>query len=345
MEVRSIFKNKTHFDLYIESQLEIKAKFDKELQSGEISIDNANWATSIHISGLIRLLISKYSRGDTLGEIEVIYLNIISLIDKYWVREIVNFKMGRDQKIFNQLSLRFHSEMLQILSIGVLLDVEKKYFESFIKKLQELKVSNRLFDFLIQYKITEHKITEDSYCPTAFNKLEKFVFELDIDDKKAFKYLNSWYNGLNQNYFVWKDNHITKGFFGYWNFELASILKVKNIEATKCYTNIYFPTDLYKRTNNITSYEIPSGYKLLFAIDELISLCGGKRRSSNQILNGRKIILGRKKKSYPDLQQIINEYISKVKEKYLYQLDEQEFQKIAQKIYKELEDFKRDVKQ
>lgn len=337
---RSIFKDKKYFDSYILSLEESESKANEAILIGDISSEKVERANLRKYHNQIQILVAKYSRGDNLSELKEFYPKIIKSIESSWSEKTVKFKMGKEQKIFDQLFLDHHSGLLRVLSIGVLLNIDNEYFQSILSVLKGLRINNRLFDLLIQSKIPEHQIADNSYCPTAFNKLEKLVFETELNDKTAYKHQSSWYNGLNDKYFIWKDGHISGWFFGYWNFELAAVLKIKNIDAKKCYSDIYFPTDMYLNNNEVYKYEIPDGYKLLFAIDKLIALCGGKRRSTNQILNGRKIILGRKKKSYPELEQIINEYITWVNGKYSYQLDKQELQVIEQEINKEFGDFK-----
>lgn len=331
---RSIFKGETYFKNFID---ELESIVNKE----KPELDEQRQQRKVRVSHMLeQILIASYSLGQSIEELKIRYKRAVDSVCESWTRDIVNFKIGREQKIFDQLYVYHHDSVLRLLSIGVLLD-SKVEIEAIKTLLGELKVKNRLFDMLIESMVPTHELIpiSESYCPKAFNKIEKIAFENPIDEKKLTKHQKTWYSTLNKNYFQWKDTHLNKGlgFCGYWNFELAALAKISNANTSKILDDVFFPTDLYHKSDQIHDYPIPKGFKLLLAIDSLIAEIGGVRRSTNEILAVRKAILQYKKLNLENLNQDINEFKNRVEIRYSHEIPRENLDSLIKQLSFELE--------
>lgn len=332
---RSIFKDQTYFKNFIDELESIINKEKSELD------EKKQLRRKVRVSHMHeQILIASYSLGLSREELKGKYKNVVISICESWTRDLVNFKMGRDQKIFDQLYVYHHDSILRLLSIGILLE-SKEEIVAIKALLEELKIKNRLFDMLIKSIVSTHELTtiSESYCPKAFNKLEKIVLDNPLDEKKLIKHQKTWYSSLNKNYFQWKDTHLNKGFgfCGYWNFELATLAKISNAKTSKILDDVFFPTDLYLKSDHIHEYPIPNGFKLLFAIDTMIAEIGGIRRSTNEILAVRKRILQYKKLDSDNLEQEIKQYIDRVETNYSHDISKEKLSELKKTIESELQ--------
>lgn len=332
---RSIFKNEGYFKNFIDEFESILSKDKPELD------EKKKQRRNLRISHMHeQIFIASYSLGLSKEELFLEYKKAVKSICESWTRELVNFKMGKEQKIFDQLYVYHHDSILRLLSIGILLNSVEQIRD--IKSLLvELRIRNRLFDMLIKSVVPTHELTPEteSYSPTAFNKIEKIVFENPIDEKKLIKYQRTWYSTLNNNYFQWKDSHLNKGygFSGYWNFEAAALAKISGSNVAKIYDDVFFPTDLFLDSEQITEYPLPKGFRLLFAIDSLISELGGVRRSTKEILAARKSILQYKKLNVDSLREETSKYVDWIRKQYSHEISKEKLSSFAFKIESELE--------
>lgn len=334
IDMRSIFKNEKYFEKYIAVLKTIIDKnenrtFDDEVKNSRMKILNASDRES--------LLIASYSSGLPICHIRELFSDTVNSICKNWTSEIVKFRKG--QKLYDQLYVYHHDTILRVISIGVLLEdiVELKKIKNL---LYDLKINNRLFDKLIKYKIPDHQITksENSFCPTAFNKIEKLAFQEPINEKKLINFQKNWYALLNKNYFQWKDTHLNNrdSFRGYWSFSTAAIAKVNALNSEKLTENIFFPTDLFLMSDSHYQYHLSNHIKLLLRIDELICKMGGIRRSTNEILSLRKDILKMKKPKYETIENTVNTYIQRVTKNYSYEFSAFELDPYIENIQVEM---------
>lgn len=337
---RSIFKDISYFKSYIKELKTILSEnngidYLDEMKTKRMKVRNSLYSEQI--------LIASYSLGLPLTEIEKLYKETVISITSGWTEDIVKFKMGKEQRILDQLYVYHHYSILRLLAIGILLNVEIDLIKEVKSFLTKMNIRNKLFDKLISFRIPNHKITSNSYCPTAFNKIEKIAFEDPIDEKKLIKLQKNWYPSLNKNYFLWKDNHLNKGnsFFGYWNFELAAIAKINSLEVRDLHDNIFFPTDMFLGNDIVHEYITPKRFELLLSIDKLISKMGGVRRSTNDILSIRKDLLKGKKVNFDLMENKVIEFMKWIETNYLHEVSKEELKVYFDKIIIELNKLKK----
>lgn len=335
--MRAVFRNEKYFKDYINVLQSILEKNKNSILNDETKNKRMKVRNCLYKE---QILIASYSLGTSINEIQNLYSDTVSAICENWDTEIVKFRMGSE--ILDQLYVYHHDSILRLISIGVLIDAIDELRE-LKNKLASLKITNRLFDKMISYHIPNHGITSEtnSYCPTAFNKIEKLAFNETINEKSLVNFQKNWYSTLNKNYFQWKDTHLNRGnaYFGYWSFAVAAIAKINSIKSDKLFENIFFPTDMYMNTNSNYQYQLSGELKLLIRIDELICKMGGVRRSTNEILSLRKEILKMKKPKLENIESKVNAYIQWTK-KYNHEMPIEETRSFIDKIKTELLELK-----
>lgn len=319
---RSIFKDKEYFDNYITSLSNLHLKMDDKIKNREINDSKIEWAKNSQIHHLYKILVARYSRGDKIEILSSIYSRIITdLTNNKWSEEFVKFTYTKHKKTItlNQLSLNFHPILINILSIGILIDVKKTEFESIKKFLDSYDIEHKLFDIFLNSKIENHPIRESKYKLSQYKKLDELIEPVKIEEKELIKYHLKWYQSLNQKYFNWIDSTINGNlFYGYWCFESAALAKINSIDISILYNDIYFPTDLYKNDGSNFEYQITLEHKLLMSIDKTMNDVGKYwkvRNSSSEILKTRRILQRDNKKRYPEIEQHITNYFNMLGEK------------------------------
>ncbi|WP_405207179.1 PoNe immunity protein domain-containing protein [Aquimarina sp. LLG6339-5] len=323
---RSIFKDKQYFDDYIISLTDLRLKMDDKIKNGEIKDSKLEWANNSQLHHLYKLLVARYSRGDKIEILSSIYSRIVeNLTNTKWTEKYVKFTYTKHKKtiISNQLSLNFHPILINILSIGVLINAKRTDFENIKKFLDSFDIEYKLFDILLNYKIENHPIRESKYKLSQYKNLDELIEPLKIEKKELINYHLKWYQSLNQKYFNWVDSTI-KGnlFYGYWCFESAALAKINSIGISILYSNIYFPTDLYKNDSSHFEYQVTLEHKLLMSIDKTMNDVGKYwkvRNSSNEILKTRRILQRNNKKRYTEIEQQITDYFEKLENSQLSQ--------------------------
>lgn len=154
------------------------------------------------------------------------------------------------EEIFNYFYFRnkkaVYSTILEMLSLSILLNMDKSYFEKISEVLEGSKIEDPLFSLMLSYKI------EYNYKSAKKSKFYKKLYsilqkeEASIDDIK--NYLRYYYNS-NQNS-GWYDSHKfdDRGYVGYWSMEIGAIAKLLNIDDEVLQDAKYYPYDLVKFT-------------------------------------------------------------------------------------------------
>ena len=107
----------------------------------------------------------------------------------------------------------------------------------------------------INYNINPKResIQEESYFKfqginEQFGKLKEIIKKKDnLNLEKELKeYLNEdWYSGFKD--YSWYDSHKANGFgfFGYWCFSIAAIVKIEDLNLDFFSSSLYFPKQLF----------------------------------------------------------------------------------------------------
>lgn len=139
-------------------------------------------------------------------------------------------------------------ETVKIVSIGVLLNIEKEYFEQLSQKLQKENVQDYVIDFLVNSQVPEHPVTDQLlYSDNRVERLKKST-ETTKDDAINIlkKYLEEDFYTIETLPFDFEDHTFPSpnAYDGYWSVEVAAIVKIRDLDDKILKKNPYYPYDL-----------------------------------------------------------------------------------------------------
>lgn len=221
------------------------------IKEGKIPVDRITIAKDGIRSNFLKSTILRYTFGESIVDVQKEFQNVISTVDESWVGQWTLKKSNGEP--YKQYILTAYDEMLWMLSLGYLLDVPEEDFKKLVKVIDQDKVKDNLFEFIISAKLKDRApIQEESYhdffaIPEIFSKLREAVRE--SDKRKAEKLIHDflkkdWYK--NHKDAGWYNSHKSKHdtYFGYWSFETAAVVKIRGLDDRSFRENQYYPKDL-----------------------------------------------------------------------------------------------------
>lgn len=179
-----------------------------------------------------QILISKYSLGLKVSDIQNDYKKTVSFMEKGWE------------------SVSGYVEMVWMLSIGIMLNVEDEEFSKLTELVRRDQLDDYLINFLIAAKKPDWELHSKNFrFPKPYKALEE-VIELSASTsgkavERLKKYLQKeWYPGHKDS--GWHDDHKSKWgvHFGYWSFESGALVKLLGLDDTEIKDMNYYPYDM-----------------------------------------------------------------------------------------------------
>ncbi|PTX59809.1 uncharacterized protein DUF1910 [Kordia periserrulae] len=178
---------------------------------------------------------------------------LILKLPEYWVQDKVKVFHGRKRIELHQYSLDAYHQMLMIMSLAVIFDVSKDKFATIVQLIDRDNVKDFLYEHFIRYYFPDReKITEESYIKFfAIPKMNKRIVDiLENDDKTTLsknlkQYLDKYWYKTHKD-FSWYDSHkkYPNAFYGYWAFEVAALVKMKDLDDSLFRDNEFYPDRL-----------------------------------------------------------------------------------------------------
>ena len=176
---------------------------------------------------------------------------IFNNLEAEWQNDAVKFKMGGPQKILDQYWLNSYCYMVWLLSISILLGIDKKRKNQLTSLIEMANIKDDLILYLLSSlngKKYENSITV-TYA--LFKKLMKNGVD-QIDSNTVKKYLGSWHK--NTKLFTWH-NYINSApekeyYFGYWSFESAAIVALNDLKDDTFDDYPNYPKELVEHYRN-----------------------------------------------------------------------------------------------
>lgn len=195
------------------------------------------------------LLPSHYSSKFSLQlqKVKVMYSLGMSIqnIQTQFIKSLPNFFKGWGE---NDES---YADMVDAVSLSVLLDAPENYFDEFVMLLNKINNRNEkeiwkpdaFLDILLSYKIKDREISKDLIVPSKYKKLVDIFYKKNDEAEEMIKeYLEDWYK-LNDD-MPWFDTHKRQwGFSGYWAWDIAAIVKLKQLDDVHIKTLNFYPKD------------------------------------------------------------------------------------------------------
>ncbi|HDR6312243.1 TPA: DUF1911 domain-containing protein [Bacillus cereus] len=178
-----------------------------------------------------------YSLGEDISKMEVYFYNAIDDLEHTGTS-----KVG-------------YIYMLWIISLGILLETDKKNIERLKKIVDKKNVNDAVIDFLLYASdIGYTKVTNRYYKENPYAKTREIIELAQTDKKEASKRLQTymekeWFKGHYD--YEWKNAHKEPGYVGYWSFETAAIVKILGLDDTSLKDNNHYPYDLAHYKNEM----------------------------------------------------------------------------------------------
>ncbi|MED2324894.1 PoNi-like cognate immunity protein [Bacillus thuringiensis] len=145
--------------------------------------------------------------------------------------------------------------MLWIISLGILLETDKKNIERLKKIVDKKNVNDAVIDFLLcASDIGYTNMTNRYYKENPYAKTREIIELAQTDKKEASKRLQTymekeWFRGHYD--YEWKNAHKEPGYVGYWSFETAALAKILELDDISLKDNNHYPYDLAHYKNEM----------------------------------------------------------------------------------------------
>ena len=218
-------KTNEYFQLKIESERKRISKFESALNDLEPSNVKGIRMGKIHLSNLyLNCIKLTYSRDLSFDGIFPDYMKLLA-----YYKEVCT----SEDSLY---------DIIDILSIGVLLQNYKKQFIEYLKEIiTKYESDDGMIVFFMDY-------LNDKNLRRADSVMDYFNVLLKSDDKEKIlkEELEVWYDNHKDAY--WYNSHESKNdtYCGYWCFEIAALAKIFCIDDRLLCANSYYPCEIKK---------------------------------------------------------------------------------------------------
>jgi len=248
--MRDKFKTKEYFREYLELDYRLREKRFNKIRNNEIAQERISIVTGDECLRSRRIIRAKYSMGESVENLVEDYLQALNFMHESWM--ILKLKAYKKGMYYNHYFNSNYVDMLDMLSLGIMLHQPKETFINLAKIIDKDEVKDMLFEFILSSQIERPPLVEESYSviqyiPNDFKSLREAVRE--EDKTKAAKlvdkyFTKDWIKQVNKRSGGFKPDTDT-GYCGYWNFYVAAISYLLDIDVSSFENNEYFPKDMY----------------------------------------------------------------------------------------------------
>ena len=219
----------------------LKDDMEKGIQRYPRDNQSIIYATFLHMFMYnTEMLTAKYSLGSHPDEMIEDYLNGIEYLEN----------VGNAEP--------WYVDVLRMVSLGILLEVDKKDLKRLACAIEKQKIEDALLDFLLKAcdigwnHNTSRYERKNPYAKTA--EIIQMALH-DKDREKASKRLQQyiekeWIKGHNDLDF--KNAHKEPGYVGLWSFEAAALAKILGLDDSALKDNNHYPYDLAHYKNGMS---------------------------------------------------------------------------------------------
>jgi len=236
--LRDELKNQKWFDEQIQELNQLNQETKSELQNNEIKVARIPNVIRVIFDFNLRKVFSMYSRGDTVEDIKIVYIEAIeSYYDAYQVG-------GIDYR--DSFSDWDFPSVLAMLCLGILYDIEGEPLEKLLEVTRSIPSKYKIINYFLSYFIEVKQIaTPDKLEPAFknFNKMIDMSNEEILSKKHMDKYLK-WLKHHLRGFLTNTHNDFTDIYVGYWSFESAAFVKMRGLDDSSFRDSPYYPKDL-----------------------------------------------------------------------------------------------------
>jgi len=221
--------------------VELEVDIEKGIQRYPRDNQSIIYATFLHMLMYnTQTLIAKYSLGSHPDEMIEDYLSGIEYLEN----------VGNAEP--------WYVDVLRMVSLGILLEVDKKDLKRLACAIEKQKIEDALLDFLLKAcdigwnHNTSRYERKNPYAKTA--EIIQMALH-DKDKERASKRLQQyvekeWIKGHND--LDWKNAHKEPGYVGLWSFEAAALAKILGLDDSALKDNNHYPYDLAHYKNGMS---------------------------------------------------------------------------------------------
>ncbi|KOP69336.1 hypothetical protein AMS59_23430 [Lysinibacillus sp. FJAT-14745] len=205
---------------------------------------------------------AKYSLGEDISTIEEDFLHAIKDVEHTGTRVVG------------------YINLLWMISLGILLETDKKNIVRLAKVVEEKNIQDSLIDYLLCVgDIGYTKITDVYFKENPYAKTKEIIELAQTDKKEASKRLQTymekeWFKGHYD--YEWKNAHKEPGYVGFWSFETAALAKILELDDASLINNNHYPYELAHYKNSMKFKPISlSEYNYEQEIEEMDEIIEG----------------------------------------------------------------------
>jgi hypothetical protein len=192
---------------------------------------------------------------------QVIQNELDGIYSKLYEIFLINYSMGKDLSVtyqdyinvinamFDTKRIIYYTQLINLLSAGILLDVEKREFIKIANLIKMDYSENKclkdyLIDLLVNYKISEwERVNKQFFWKKPYQAFEEIELLSKSNKTDAVirlkKYLQKQWLPSNNSQSRGKIYHS-----GYWSFESGAIVKIFDLDDTLLKDFDYYPYDM-----------------------------------------------------------------------------------------------------
>jgi len=256
--MRDKYKGKAYFNDYINTLYNTQEALIEKLKNHLVKSDRIASVKMQLTKDYLNIIFAKYSRGDDMFAKEVysVFENTVNLMTEYWSERHQNtlYYLEKNKVIYlKQYTLSYHVYMLNMLSIGYLLNVDDKQFQLINDFIEKDEIKDFIYDFLLRSKLQDKAPITDSNFKVfsgfkdPFITIKQIINTTNKDDAvvKLKSFLeNEWFKIIDKHNLYSSHTHKFDVYCGYWCFPAAAIVKIKGLDDSSFRDNPYYPKDL-----------------------------------------------------------------------------------------------------
>ncbi|WP_075590000.1 PoNe immunity protein domain-containing protein [Labilibacter marinus] len=235
-----------HFLTFISTKAKSHEARIKKLEQGQIKPDRIKAVKENMVTNLVQKLVATYSAGMPICTLTEDFDTILELMEDSWADGSQKL-VGAKALIIDQYSIDSHSQLLRVLSIGILIGIPDNLFERLGKIIKSDNVIDLVYEFLLSSKLDLWVQRQEK---------DDYAFKLYLSLKKAIKYSNKKESEKLVKLFLEKDwlkeqkkaQMLTEPgkawYYGRWSFESAAVSCILDLDDSSYRDNEYYPKDL-----------------------------------------------------------------------------------------------------
>ncbi len=245
--------NADYWQKWILEHINTPDKINLKIENGEIIFEKIDFVRQYIVLQHINIMFAKYSAGHEIESLKENWYEAVELMDQCWISGHSKAVYGKNFTVYDEYILSEYHDMLQMISIGYLLNVDKDKFKILANILDRDCVKDLLYEFIIKAMLLDRKpIQEESYtrffiAPKAYRSLRQAILEPDISlaSKLTSNFVRKeWYNNHKSCGWVGSHTNPLDVYFGYWCFEAAAVTKIKGLDDINYRDWKYYPKDM-----------------------------------------------------------------------------------------------------